>query len=208
MDGSGVGRGCLALMRLVVYNGRALPLAGRGCHSPTGHWPEELHIAMVELRSTVIPAAAHGVLLGDGECDGTALQARLSERGWSYVCRTAIHTTAPWDGETVRRDGVGACRQPGRLIALQEVAGTRAAYGPVMVLCCGAKGYKEPLSMGSKLATAAEACRLYQKRFRIETLFSDQTSRGVHLQQSHRADPQRLSRFFIAACFAYIWIVS
>lgn len=98
MDGSVVGRGCLALMRHVVYNGRALPLAGRGRHSPTGHWPEELHIAMVELRSTVIPAAAHGVLLGDGECDGTALQARRSERGWptsaGRPCTRRRHGTA------------------------------------------------------------------------------------------------------------------
>src|SRR5712692_6461035 len=37
--------------------------------------------------------------------------------------------------------------------------------------------------------------------------FSDQKSRGFHLHTSHLADPQRLSRLFIAACLAYIWIV-
>src|SRR5436309_6438702 len=54
---------------------------------------------------------------------------------------------------------------------------------------------------------AEEACRYYQKRFRIETFFSDQKSRGFHLHKSHISDPQRLSRLLIAACLAYIWIV-
>jgi hypothetical protein len=44
MDGSGVGRGCTALMLHVVYKGRALPLAWRVRQAPKGHFPEELHI--------------------------------------------------------------------------------------------------------------------------------------------------------------------
>ena len=59
----------------------------------------------------------------------------------------------------------------------------------------------------SNMATAEEACRLYEKRFRIETFFSDQKSRGFHMHKSHIADPQRLSRLLIAACLAYIWII-
>jgi len=207
MDGSVVGRGCLALMFHVVYKGRALPLAWRVRHSPKGHCPEELHIAVVDLMSTVIPAGTKVVVLGDGEFDGTALQDRLSHIGWSYVCRTALSTTATWEGETFRLDVLGACLQPGRLIALHEVYVTREAYGPIMVLCCWAKGYQAPLSLVSNLATAEEACRLYQKRFRIETFFSDQKSRGFRIHQSHISDPQRLSRLLIAACLAYIWVV-
>jgi Transposase DDE domain len=76
-----------------------------------------------------------------------------------------------------------------------------------MVRCGWAKGYQEPLYLVSHLATAEEACRWYQKRFRIETFFSDQKSRGFHIHKSHISDPQRLSRLFIAACLAYIWIV-
>ena len=207
MDGSGVGRGCLALMLRVVYKGRALPLAWRVRHSPKGHGPEELHIALGELMSTLIPEGTKVVFLGDGACDGTALQNTLSEMGWSSVCRTAMSSTAPWEGETFRLDVLGACLQPGRLIALQEAYGTREMYGPIMVLCCGAKGYQEPLYMVSNLTTAEEACRWYQKHCRIETFFSDQTSRGFHIHKSHIADPQRLSRLFIAACLAYIWFV-
>jgi hypothetical protein len=57
------------------------------------------------------------------------------------------------------------------------------------------------------MTTAEEACRLYEKRFRIETFFSDQKSRGFHLHKSHISDPQRLSRLLIAACLAYIWMI-
>ena len=56
------------------------------------------------------------VFLGDGEFDGTDLQDTLNEAGWSYVCRTAMSTTATWDGQTFRLDTLGACLKPGRLI--------------------------------------------------------------------------------------------
>jgi hypothetical protein len=207
MDGSGVGRGCTALMLHVVYKGRALPLAWRVRQAPKGHFPEDLHIAVVALMREVIPAGAKVVFLGDGEFDGTALQATLNEAGWGYACRTAQSTVATWEGETFRLDTLGACSKPGTLIALQEVKFTRDAYGPVMVLSCWAKGYHEPQYLVSNMATAEEACRLYEKRFRIETFFSDQKSRGFHIHKSHMSDVQRLSRLLIAACLAYIWIV-
>jgi len=207
MDGSVVGRGCNALMIHVVYKGRALPLAWRVRQGPKGHFPEDLHIALVELVSELIPAGAQVVLLGDGAFDGTRLQHTVQDAGWSYVCRTGCHRTAWWDGETFRLDTLGACSKPGTLIALSEVWFTRAEYGPIMLICCWAKGCQEPLYLVTNMDTAEEACRLYAKRFRIETFFSDQKSRGFHLHKSHLADPQRLSRLLIATCLAYIWIV-
>jgi hypothetical protein len=168
MDGRVVGRGGLALMLHVVDKGRALPLAWRVRQSPKGHCPEDLPIAMVELVSTGIPAGATVVFLGDGEFDGTALQAKLSEVGWAYVCRTAMSTTATWAGESFRLDVWGTCIRPGRLIEWKEVYITREASGPIMGICCWVKGSQDPLYLLSNLATAEEACHLYHKRFRIE----------------------------------------
>ena len=45
MDGSGVGRGCTALMIHVVSKGRALPLAWRVRQAPKGHFPAEPSIS-------------------------------------------------------------------------------------------------------------------------------------------------------------------
>jgi hypothetical protein len=207
MDGSGVGRGGTALRMHVVYKGRALPLAWRVRQAPKGHFPEALHIALVALIREVIPEGAQGVFVGDGELDGTALQATLPEAGWAYACRTAMSTVATCEGETFRLDTLGACSKPGTLVAFQEVQFTREAYGPVMVLSCWAKGYHEPLYLVSNMAQAEEACRWDEKRFRIATFFSEQKSRGFHIHKSHMSDVQRLSRLFIAACLAYIWIV-
>jgi Transposase DDE domain len=207
MDGSGVGRGCTALMIHVVDKGRALPLAWRVRQAPKGHFPEELPLALVALIRELLPAGTQVVLLGDGEFDGTRLQHTLQQAGWSYACRTATSTVATWAGETFRLDALGACLKPGRLIECKEVHVTREAYGPILVLCWWAKGYHKPLYLVSNMATAEAACRLYEKRFRIETFFSDQKSRGFHIHKSHISDVQRLSRLLIAACLAYIWVV-
>ena len=83
MDGSVVGRGGHALMIHVVYQGRALPLAWRVRQGPQGHLPEDLHIALVELVSGLIPEGAQGVCLGEGACEGTRRQHTVQDAGWS-----------------------------------------------------------------------------------------------------------------------------
>src|SRR5215468_1885002 len=116
MDGSGVGRGCTALMIHVVYKGRALPLAWRVRQAPKGHFPEELHIALVELISGLLPAGTKVVFLGDSEFDGIKLQETMHEAGWAYACRTSPGNTATWEAETFHVAALGACLKPGRLI--------------------------------------------------------------------------------------------
>jgi hypothetical protein len=177
MDGSVVGRDCTALMIHVLYKGRALPLAWRVRQGPKGHFPEDLHIAVVELIREVIPEGAQVVFLGDGEFDGTALQATLNEAGWSYACRTALSTVATWEGTTFRLDTLGACSKPGTLIALQEVKFTRSAYGPVMVLSCWAKGYQEPLYLVSNMDDA-EVGRP-NRRFTVDQLLGSECPRRL-----------------------------
>ena len=144
MDGSGVGRGCCALMMHVIYKGRALPLAWRVRQCPKGHFPEDLHIALVELVLELIPEGTKVVFLGDGEFDGIQLQETMHEAGWWYACRTSKGNTATWEDETFDVAELGACRKPGRLIEFKEVAVPREAYGPVMRWCGGAKGSQAP----------------------------------------------------------------
>jgi hypothetical protein len=64
-----------------------MSLAWRVRQDPKGHFPEALHIALVERMSEGIPTGTQGVFLGDGEFDGTALQETLTEVGWFYACR-------------------------------------------------------------------------------------------------------------------------
>jgi hypothetical protein len=207
IDGSVVGRECVALMMHVVYKGRALPLAWQVRRGKKGHFPADRHIALVKQTHKLLPRGAAVVLLGDGECDGTLLQPTLQALHGSYVVRTGSNITVWWDGECFRCETVAACIKPGTLVARTDVRVTAAAYGPVRLLCCWGKGYQEPLHLRTKMASADEACGLYAKRFRIATFCADQKSRGFHLQQSHLADPTRLARLLSAACLAYIWII-
>ena len=105
MDGSVVGRGCIALMIHVVYKGRALPLAWLVRQGKKGHFPEDLHIAVVKQVRDLLPPGAQVVVLGDGEFDGTTLQHTVQEYGWAYVVRTGSHINSCGTGSTsvVRR---------------------------------------------------------------------------------------------------------
>lgn len=207
IDGRVMGRGCIALMIHGVYKGRALPLCWLVRQGNQGHFPEDLHIALVEQVHDLIPLGTHVVLLGDGEFDGTRRQRTLEEAGWSYVCRTGGNVTASWQGETLRRETLGEYLKPGTLVDLPDAFFTAEGYGPIRIIGCWAKGDQDPLYWGTNMTSAEAACRWYSKRLRIETFFSDQKSRGVHLHKSPLSDPNRVSRLLIAACLAYIWIV-
>ncbi len=82
MDGRVVGRGCLALMLSVVSHGRALPLAWIVVQGQKGHFPQATHCALLAQIQPLIPATAEVTFLGDGEFDGTDLQALLRQYHW------------------------------------------------------------------------------------------------------------------------------
>jgi Transposase DDE domain len=207
IDGSVVGRGGVALMLHLVYKGRALPLAWVVRRGKKGHFPEALPMALITQVQALMPPGAHVGVLGDGAFDGTDLQHTLQEAGWAYVVRPGSNITVAWDGATFRCETVGAWIKPGTLVELRDGLLTEAAYGPIMLLGCWAKGSKAPLYLVTTIASADEACRLSAKRFRIETFFSAQKSRGFHLHTSQISESTRLARLLMAACFAYIWIV-
>jgi hypothetical protein len=124
----------------VLSKGRALPLAWRVRKGPKGPFPEALHLALVALRRACLPEGPQVGVRGAGACDGTTRQETLTEAGWCSVCRTAQSPVVTWDGAPVRLETLGACSQPGPLMACKEVQMTRDAYGPVRGLWCWAKG--------------------------------------------------------------------
>ena len=205
MDGSEVGRNCLTLMLSVIYKKRALPIAWIVVKGTKGHFPEETHIQLVEQAYPVIPQGADVIFVGDGEFDGTGLQATLDGYGWAYVCRTAKNAQLGAEGEHFSFEEIGV--QPGECLDLADVTFTLQDYGPIMAIAWWGCGYKDPIYLITNMTLKEEACHWYSKRYRIETFFSDQKSRGFNLDRSHISDPVRLARLMIAACLAYIWIV-
>ncbi len=205
IDGSTVGRGCLALVVSLVYRGRALPLAWLVVAQHKGHVDVATHLALLNVVQALVPSETRVIFLGDGEFDGPDLQAALTRLGWSYVCRTAKNIQILSEGEWVSLADVYVAR--GQCIGLPDVWMTAQAYGPVLAIVWWGRAHREPLYLVTNFELVAEACWWYRKRFRIETFFSDQKSRGFHLQRSHLSDPARLTRLLMAACLAYLWII-
>jgi hypothetical protein len=241
IDGSKVGRNCLALMVSLIYHKRAIPLAWVVVQGRKGHFPAQMPVDLLSQLQNLLPTDASVVLLGDGEFDSVELQTFLAQAHWDYVCRTAkstqVYQDGVWQGldeidtwcqATIRKGTSATTRNAhrgalvrqrlGRLrgllrgwrgsrLPLADVLFTRQPYGPVLVIIWWDKRYADPLYLVTNLDLVEEACHWYRQRMRIETFFSDQKSRGFHLDNSHISDPQRLARLLIAACLAYIWMI-
>jgi Transposase DDE domain len=205
MDGSVVGRGCLALMLSVVYHGRALPLCWVVVRGAKGHFPEATHQQLLSQVHAIMPQGARVTFLGDGEFDGTALQADLRRREWHYVCRTACNILVSTCGASFQVGDLGPAR--GEQVAVTPAWMTAEQYGPVSILAIWESQYQEPIYLVTNMPDLDLAVQLYKKRAHIETFFSDQKSRGFQLHKSHLSDPARLSRLLIACCLAYLWLV-
>lgn len=205
MDGSSVGRGCLALVVSVVYQKRALPLGWIVVAGEKGHLSEATHQELLQQVAARLPEGREVIFLGDGEFDGIGLLAAVTQQGWQFVCRTAKNAVLFEGADDFRLSWLNL--EPGEAIALEDVFFTQAGFGPLLCVACWDKRYKEPLYLVSNLELWQEALYWYKKRFQIETFFSDQKSRGFGLAQSHLSDPTRLARLLIATCLAYIWMV-
>jgi hypothetical protein len=205
MDGSVVGRSCLALMLSVVYHGRALPLAWVVVKGKKGHLPQDTHCALLAQVQAIMPPEATVIFLGDGEFDGTDLQATIRQYGWEYVCRTGANILVTAYGVELQVADLTPAR--GEAVALTPAWMTAAQYGPVSILAIWDAASQDPLYLVTNMADLEAAMVLYRKRAQIETFFSDQKSRGFHIHKSHLANPLRLSRLLIASCLAYLWIV-
>ncbi len=205
IDGSEVGQGCITLMISLLYGKRALPitwLVVKGCK---GHLPEHLHLELLGQLQDILPPQAQVIFLGDGEFDGIELQAALETMECQYVCRTAKNAQMYEEDRLFSFSELLV--QPGDLISVPNVWITHEGYGPVTALAWWERGYQEPIFLVTNFDLPDEACHWYKKRFRIETFFSDEKSRGFYLHKSHLAEPERLATLMIAACLAYLWII-
>ena len=151
MDGSEVGRGCLALMMSVQYRGRALPLGWLVVSGAKGHFSQEKHIQLLSAIQALAPTDADVIFLGDGEFDGVNLQEKF---GWKYACRTASNTIL-YDGEDFSFQEL--VLKPGMCLGIADVSFTRQRYGPVLAVAWWRKNYREPIYLVSNLDLVGEA---------------------------------------------------
>jgi len=207
MDGSQAGRGCMVLMVGVLYQKRALPIAWLVYKGKKGHACAERHIQVLERMMPLLQKESEVVLLGDAEYDTTEMIAWVEENTtWQYVLRTSpqIYVQTDDSNQPIRDYPL----EKGKVFCLKNIGCTQAAAVTLNVISWWGTRYEEPIFLVTNIDNAYDACRYYRRRFRIETFFSDQKSRGFHIHKSHLADPARLSRLLIATCLAYIWMIT
>ena len=206
MDGSMVGRGCMVLMVGVVYKKRALPLAWVVYKGKKGHASASRHIEVLEKVKPLIPEGTEVILLGDGEYDNTEMVEWVQHHAaWTFVLRTAPNINIR-RGDTWQRVDSLAKKQ-GCLVFASQVDFTQTAALSVNLVVWWGDEYEDPIYLITNLPNGSRACWYYRRRFSIETLFSDQKSRGFHIHKSHLSHPIRVSRLLIAASLAYIWMI-
>ena len=205
LDSSEVGHGCCTWMISLTYKKRALPLVWSVKQTQKGHASDEEHLQLLRAVKTLLPPGRRVIFLGDGEFDGVPVQKALCAWGWEYVLRTAKNRLLWEKGLGFRFRDVAV--SPGERQWLEDVRFTKEGFGPLLAVAVWPRGKDEIVYLVSNMELPDEACYWYRKRFRIETFFSDQKSRGFHLHKSHLSDPKRLSRLMIGTCLAYLWIV-
>lgn len=204
MDGTTAGRGCMVLMASVVYHGRAIPLLWTVVKGKKGHLPQTEHCALIKRLQAVIPATVQVVVLGDGEFDGTQLQAAMRTADWEYVCRTAVNITI-YAHDRVFPVGSLPLKR-GEAVAVDNVQMTAERYGPVLLLGIWDTNQDAPIYLVTSLSEPAAAAEWYRLRFRIERLFANHKSRGFHIHKSQLRHPERLARLLLATSLAYLWV--
>jgi hypothetical protein len=204
LDGTTAGRGCMVLMASVVYHGRAIPLLWTVVKGKKGHLPQDVHCALITRLQTIIPDTAPVVLLGDGEFDGTQLQAVLRTAGWEYVCRTGVNITIAAHDRVFPVGDLPLKR--GEAVALADVQMTAERYGPVLLLGIWETNQDTPIYLVTSLSDPEAAADWYRLRFRIESMFANHKSRGFHIHKSHLHKPERLARLLLATSLAYLWV--
>jgi hypothetical protein len=184
MDGSQVGRGCMVLMVGVVYHTRLLPLAWVVYKGKKGHTTATRHIEVLQKVLPLVPAEATVVLLGDAEYDSTELLTWVeTHTAWQFAMHTAANIQVH-DGHEWRPIGSYTVTH-GRLRVFAPIAFTKEAAFPAHLVVWWGTAYEEPLYLVTNLPNASAAAWFYRRRFRIETFFSDQKSRGFHIHKSH-----------------------
>lgn len=207
MDGSQAGQGCMVLMVGVLYQKRALPIAWLVYKGKKGHASAERHIQALQKVLSLVPAGSQVVLLGDAEYDTSEMIAWVGQNtSWRYVLRTSpqIFVQTSQTNQPIRDYPL----EQGKVFCLKQVGFTQTSTVTLNVISWWGSRYTDPIFLVTNMDNQYEACRYYRRRFRIETFFSDQKSRGFHIHKSHLADPARLSRLLIAACLAYLWMIT
>ena len=213
IDGSEVGKNCIALMISVIWRKRSLPVCWLVRKGKKGHMRVELHLEVLEQLAPILPEGSEVVLLGDGEFDGYQVQAFCEKQHWGYALRTAkSNTVTTQSGETFAIGQLYPMLEHNHWL-IKGVRFTKEGYGPINCLVWHSSKHDEPIYLVSNLDWAKDIMDYYARRFGIETLFGDINrvagrSRGFNIHKVKISDPERLNALLMVVCIAFLLVLA
>jgi hypothetical protein len=192
------------LMVGVAFRGRAIPVAVTILPGPKATHANELHSVLTQAAQVLTPQA-DVVVVGDREFGNIPAIRVIRRLGWHFCFRFKEDT---WffgpDGSSwqARR----AFPRRGRRALWPGVRVTLQQYGLLNAAVAWGKGEDRPWVLVSDLPASALRV-IYQRRMRIEEMFSDLKKRGFHLEATRLRDPKRILRLAALLCIVYLWLL-
>jgi hypothetical protein len=200
IDGSQTSRNHSSLMVSVLCRGFALPVAWVVKRRTKGHFPQQMHLDLLQILCRALPEDCRVVLLADGEFDGQLLRELCLEKQWEFVLRTSKDHLVDFGGEMAP---IGRLQpRPRKRIIFIERA---LDEGKTNALRWHEKGFEKPIFLLTNLDLGGMACWYYKQRFKIETMFKQLKSKGFQLHKTQLDCPDKISRLLIVAATAFLF---
>ena len=190
----------------VAYHGRALPLGWvRVPHE--GNSDLKLQEQLLKWFKECLPAGARATVVADREFHSIHLATWIEQKlGMSFVLRIKAGTSVEYQGHAY---AAGALAHKGRrrFYASVKVTTDKRATHRVNLVTIWAQDQDEPWLLITNQGDPDLVRQIYQERFWIEEMFSDEKSRGLNLEETRLVDADRIERLLVAVTLAYLWIM-
>lgn len=197
IDGSQTGAEHISLMLSVLCRGFALPLVWLVKEGEKGHFPEQMHLDLLQVLLPIVPQDCRKVFLGDGEFDGQKVLQWCAEQGWEFVLRTACDRQVDCGGETARIDSLAPAKGD-RTVFLSN------ALGGFNAVCWHGKRFEKPIFLLTNMDVGSMACACYRKRFKIEAMFKNLKSKGFQLHKTQIKNADKIARLILIVATAFV----
>lgn len=192
------------LVAAVSFRGRAIPVAISDLGKPKATKWSELEQLLTQ-AAEAIPPDAEVVVVGDREFGNIPAIKVIRDKGWHF-CLDFKRNTWFEGADGTRWQAWDAFPAIGGRALWPDVLVTQDWYGPLNCMVIWDKGEDEPWVLVSDLPVT-QLRSIYNKRMRIEELFSDLKSRGFDLEATRLRDTKRILRLAALLCIAYIWML-
>lgn len=207
IDCTQVGRKCRTLLIGLYYHGTVLPLVWKTLKGKKGHVNGNFQKELLEKIYSQFRYHKQVVVLGDAEFSNQDVITWCQSANWDFVFRFQrnyyVYLSGEKAGITAKELGETVNITAGQVKQWEKVTFTTAhRMKNLTVTIHWDEGAEEALYLISSLSAGLCPHLVYEKRYAIETLFSNNKSRGFQLGRTHMTTPKHIDRLILAVAIA------